>query len=212
MGKRERARARQLKRARKKSSSSSSSSSSLKHKKAPAAEAAAAAFRRFHFGNAVQYPSPLSLLIVGDGDFSFARGVVVSRGGRGGEVVATSLDSRSVVLDKYRRAGENLEVLARAGAGIYHGVDCTKLAGWVRRELLIKKAKNNDGKGNNNSETADNLESSSSPMLASSPSCGSSSGHFDRIIFNFPHSKYTFFWLLFLFKKKKQKASYKCHT
>ncbi|CAM9200551.1 unnamed protein product [Choristocarpus tenellus] len=72
------------------------------------------------------YSKDHSILICGDGDFSFTRGVIQHRR-TGLGVVATSLDSRQTVLAKYPRAEHWLTKLENDGAQVIHSVDATKL-------------------------------------------------------------------------------------
>ncbi|EKX50304.1 hypothetical protein GUITHDRAFT_104114 [Guillardia theta CCMP2712] len=72
------------------------------------------------------YDSKSLILVVGDGDFSFARGLA-KRIGSGEKLYATSLDSSQTVLQKYNSAPANLQFLKQAHANILHNVDATKL-------------------------------------------------------------------------------------
>lgn len=63
------------------------------------------------------YSKEHSVLICGDGDFSFTRGVIRHRG-TGLGVVATSFDSRKTVLKKYPRAKSWLPQLDEDGAQV----------------------------------------------------------------------------------------------
>lgn len=63
------------------------------------------------------YSKEHSVLICGDGDFSFTRGIIRHRG-TGLGVVATSLDSRETVLKKYPRAKSWLPQLDEDGAQV----------------------------------------------------------------------------------------------
>ncbi|KAG7382316.1 E3 ubiquitin-protein ligase bre1 [Phytophthora pseudosyringae] len=67
-----------------------------------------------------------AVLVLGDGDFSFSRGLVKHRGtGRG--VVATSFDSESQVHSKYPNAQECVAAVRSAHGLVLHDVDATKL-------------------------------------------------------------------------------------
>lgn len=50
---------------------------------------------------ATVYTAAQRILVVGDGDFSFCAGLVKHTGGVGGNIVATSLDTRSECVKKY---------------------------------------------------------------------------------------------------------------
>lgn len=67
------------------------------------------------------------ILVVGDGDFSFAKGLVKHMGGDGDGLVLTSYDSAKAVAHKYSNANANIEACKKAGADVMHGVDATKL-------------------------------------------------------------------------------------
>eukprot|EP00644_Phytophthora_capsici_P000007 jgi/Phyca11/99784/e_gw1.4.911.1 len=66
------------------------------------------------------------VLVLGDGDFSFSRGLVKHRGtGRG--VFATSFDSEKQVHSKYPNAQECIAAVRSAHGLVLHDVDATKL-------------------------------------------------------------------------------------
>lgn len=77
-----------------------------------------------------------SVLVLGDGDFTFTRGLVRRRhGGKG--VVGTSFDSRTAVLRKYPNSETVLAEIARGKARILHGIDARALhTGPLRSELF----------------------------------------------------------------------------
>ncbi|TDH70977.1 uncharacterized protein CCR75_005100 [Bremia lactucae] len=67
-----------------------------------------------------------TVLVLGDGDFSFSRGLVKHRGtGRG--VLATSFDSESSVKRKYSNALECIAAVRSSHGLVIHDVDATKL-------------------------------------------------------------------------------------
>eukprot|EP00756_Hemistasia_phaeocysticola_P060417 Hpha_TRINITY_DN4018_c0_g1::TRINITY_DN4018_c0_g1_i1::g.63644::m.63644/K19307/BMT5; 25S rRNA (uracil2634-N3)-methyltransferase len=67
-----------------------------------------------------------SVLLVGEGNFSFARCLCDSRE-RGEGLVATSYDSEAVLLRKYAAAGENVGWLRERAVEVRHDVDATRL-------------------------------------------------------------------------------------
>ena len=70
-----------------------------------------------------------SVLVLGDGDFSFGKGLLKHRGGTSSGITVTSYDSQAEVLAKYpKTGGANLRALGDAGVGLLHGVDATRLA------------------------------------------------------------------------------------
>ena len=74
------------------------------------------------------YGSQEKVLVVGDGDFSFAHGLVKHRKGVGQGLTLTSYDSAQEVMKKYKTAKDNIAKCKAAGAAVLHGVDATKLA------------------------------------------------------------------------------------
>eukprot|EP00897_Mesotaenium_endlicherianum_P008883 jgi/Mesen1/8022/ME000426S07167 len=97
-------------------------------------------------------------LLVGEGDFSFARALVRLLG-TGSNLVATSFDSRLVVNEKYPEAESILEEVVAAGATVVFDVDATSL----QTCLHVGKKRRRSGE----------------PCLLDQP--------FDRVVFNFPH-------------------------
>ncbi|EQC26255.1 hypothetical protein SDRG_15916 [Saprolegnia diclina VS20] len=78
---------------------------------------------------AVQLYTPADrILVLGDGDFSFSKGLVAHRGGSGTNLVATSYDSTSEVRKKYPNAAACIQSITQAKAHVMHGVDATKLS------------------------------------------------------------------------------------
>ncbi|KAK1619892.1 hypothetical protein QYE76_025409 [Lolium multiflorum] len=72
------------------------------------------------------YSSAQSILIVGDGDFSFSLALATAFGS-GQNLVATSLDSYGALTSKYGKAESNVTELKRLGATVLHGVDAKKM-------------------------------------------------------------------------------------
>ncbi|XP_062193591.1 heavy metal-associated isoprenylated plant protein 41-like [Phragmites australis] len=68
------------------------------------------------------YSSAQSILIVGDGDFSFLLALATTFGS-GANLVATSLDTYEALKGKYSKAESNIMGLKRLGATNFHGVD-----------------------------------------------------------------------------------------
>ncbi|XP_051188315.1 uncharacterized protein [Lolium perenne] len=68
------------------------------------------------------YSSAQSILIVGDGDFSFSLALATAFGSAE-NLVATSLDSYGALTSKYGKAEANVTELKRLGATVLHGVD-----------------------------------------------------------------------------------------
>lgn len=81
---------------------------------------------------ATLYAAQDEVLVLGDGDFSFSRGLVKHRGtGRG--VIATSFDSESQVRSKYPNAEECINAVRSAHGLVLHDVDATKLLALPRQ-------------------------------------------------------------------------------
>jgi len=84
------------------------------------------------------------ILLIGEGDFSFARSIVEHHGCC--EVTATCLDSEEELCRKYHPQGEeNAQYLVKEGQAVLYGVDATKLdhnkqlkkAGWQWDVILF---------------------------------------------------------------------------
>ncbi|KAJ9451028.1 25S rRNA (uridine-N(3))-methyltransferase [Diplonema papillatum] len=73
------------------------------------------------------YPEDKTLLLIGEGDFSFTRALVELRG-HGGGIVSTSLDTLEQVHKKYPGSPERLAALAQQGVVVLHGVDGANLS------------------------------------------------------------------------------------
>lgn len=67
-----------------------------------------------------------SVLVVGDGDFTFSRGLIRSRT-TGNNVTATTFDTFATVKKKYSNATECISEIKRKGGKVIHGIDATKL-------------------------------------------------------------------------------------
>ncbi|KAL1641650.1 hypothetical protein SLS58_005927 [Diplodia intermedia] len=112
------------------------------------------------------------ILIVGDGDFSFARSAVEHHGCA--DVLATAYDARDELLRKYPQAEANVAYIEGEGGGrAMCGVDATKLGAYkeVKKGGLGEGLVERDGEGGRAGAGAE----------------GGGSGGWDRIIFNFPH-------------------------
>ncbi|KZV56337.1 hypothetical protein F511_00334 [Dorcoceras hygrometricum] len=72
------------------------------------------------------YSSADSILLVGEGDFSFSLCLAMAFGS-GTNIIATSLDSYDEVTKKYKNAKANLWHLDILGASLLHGVDATSM-------------------------------------------------------------------------------------
>lgn len=72
------------------------------------------------------YSSMQSILIVGDGDFSFSLSLATAFGS-GQNLVATSLDTYEDLTKKYVKAESNVTELKSLGAAVLHGVDAKEM-------------------------------------------------------------------------------------
>ncbi|XVF76973.1 hypothetical protein PTKIN_Ptkin14bG0003000 [Pterospermum kingtungense] len=73
------------------------------------------------------YTSSHKMLLVGEGDFSFSASLAIAFGSAT-NMVATSLDSRETLLEKYTGALANLKALDDLGCTIVHEVDATTMS------------------------------------------------------------------------------------
>jgi 25S rRNA (uracil2634-N3)-methyltransferase len=74
----------------------------------------------------ISYKKEQSIMVIGDGDFSFSNGLVAHRKS-GLKIVATSYDAEVEVKTKYKNAGKMIEQLKKKGTVVLHEVDGTKL-------------------------------------------------------------------------------------
>ncbi len=74
----------------------------------------------------MSFSSTDRILVVGDGDFSFSRGLVTHLGS-GDNLVLTSFDTAKQLAEKYPHAKANVEHARKHGATVLHGVDATNL-------------------------------------------------------------------------------------
>lgn len=80
-----------------------------------------------------------TLLLVGEGDFSFAASIVRQLLIDPLNLIATSYDSKQEVVAKYPGAEENLEFLTEEGVQVFHEVDATNLAASLKLPTNLKK-------------------------------------------------------------------------
>ncbi|CAM9518375.1 unnamed protein product, partial [Phaeothamnion confervicola] len=142
-----------------------------------------------------RYSADQTILVCGDGDFTFSRGLAAQRRTCRG-LVATSLDSRDVVLQKYAGASAALDALAADGATVLHGVDARRLHNTFP-SLPSENIYSSDGDGGGRNGGGSNGGGGSSSNKGSggdgSAGCGGNGAGgtaslFDRVVFNFPHS------------------------
>ncbi|TXG68093.1 hypothetical protein EZV62_009368 [Acer yangbiense] len=75
----------------------------------------------------INYSSCHKILLVGEGDFSFAA-CLAKAFATASNIIATSLDSRESLAMKYTRATTNLKELEELGCTIFHGVDAKTMS------------------------------------------------------------------------------------
>ncbi|XBI81919.1 hypothetical protein VPH35_090722 [Triticum aestivum] len=78
------------------------------------------------------YSLAQSILVVGDGDFSFSRSLATAFGS-GENLVATSLDSYGYLRIMYSHAESNVTSLKKMGATVLHDVDATEMKNALNR-------------------------------------------------------------------------------
>ncbi|KAK9268971.1 hypothetical protein L1049_000738 [Liquidambar formosana] len=81
------------------------------------------------------YSSSHKILLVGEGDFSFAACLAIAFGSAN-NMVATSLDSKGLLMEKHPTAGPNLKELEDRGCTIVHDVDAHTMS---QHPLLTNK-------------------------------------------------------------------------
>lgn len=69
-----------------------------------------------------------TVLLVGEGDFTFARSLVTQNYIAPENLIATSFDTHEELLEKYPDVQTVLDDLKDEGVNVLHGIDCTKLA------------------------------------------------------------------------------------
>ncbi|OQR99416.1 hypothetical protein THRCLA_06527 [Thraustotheca clavata] len=75
------------------------------------------------------------ILVLGDGDFTFSKGLVEHRGS-GINLIATSFDSSTAVRDKYKNAYTCINAIRQAKAHVLHDIDATKLDQLVHNDAV----------------------------------------------------------------------------
>ncbi|KAF7066047.1 hypothetical protein CFC21_072095 [Triticum aestivum] len=82
------------------------------------------------------YSSGQSILIVGDGDFSFSLALAAAFG-TGRNIVATSLDSYEALSRKYSKAQSNVMELKKRRTTVLHGVDAETMKGHSNLKMRL---------------------------------------------------------------------------
>ncbi|KAI4989896.1 hypothetical protein ZWY2020_038259 [Hordeum vulgare] len=82
------------------------------------------------------YSSAQSILVVGDGDFSFSLALATAFGS-GENIVATSLDSYGALTRKYIKAQSNVVELKNMGAKVLHGINAKTMKGHTYLKMRL---------------------------------------------------------------------------
>ncbi|KAJ1392495.1 hypothetical protein SESBI_35728 [Sesbania bispinosa] len=82
------------------------------------------------------YSSNHKILLVGEGDFSFAL-CLAKAFGSASNMIATSLDSKETLLRNYARASTNLNELENLGCTIVHEVDADSMSKHPSLEMKV---------------------------------------------------------------------------
>ena len=123
----------------------------------------------------VPYTSDDTILLVGEGNFSFARALVRRFQGLATRLVATSYDTEEEVLSKYPEFPEILAELQTAGVSVVYGVDCTRLETCTPLRVAIETMLMTCGGSSGGSSSGGGGETSGSGVSSSSSGGGSSS-------------------------------------
>ncbi|KAH8815585.1 hypothetical protein F5884DRAFT_183250 [Xylogone sp. PMI_703] len=79
----------------------------------------------------IPFSSSESILLIGEGDLSFARSLVEHH--KCTHVTATVLEtSHAALVEKYPQAKENVELIEAGGGKVMYGVDAGKMAAWTK--------------------------------------------------------------------------------
>jgi 25S rRNA (uracil2634-N3)-methyltransferase len=116
----------------------------------------------------VPYNAKDTILLIGEGNFSFARALVRRFEGLATRVIATSYDTREEVISKYPEYPTVQEELEAAGVSVVHGVNCTAL------------------ESNTNLRVA--IETMQAACGVKTDTLDTGIAVFDKIVFNFPHT------------------------
>ncbi|KAI0389007.1 hypothetical protein F5Y17DRAFT_450779 [Xylariaceae sp. FL0594] len=123
------------------------------------------------------------ILLVGDGDLSFAASLVEYH--YCADVTATVYEkSRDELLEKYPHAADNIvKIEAEDGCRVLFGVDATKMAPFTNKAL----SSSSSGKGRKGSQSSNSDSATTTTATAPRIARNGAQGVMDRIIFNFPH-------------------------
>ncbi|RCK64576.1 hypothetical protein Cantr_00275 [Candida viswanathii] len=83
------------------------------------------------------------VLLIGEGDFSFARSLILQNFLIPENLIATSFDTHETLLEKYPDVEETLTELAELGVRVMHGVDATNLPVTLKLTMNSRQKKQN---------------------------------------------------------------------
>lgn len=141
------------------------------------------------------------ILLVGEGDFSFAQSLAVHHRARWNRLIATSYESRQGCLDKYAQAEKAVADITGAADGesaaeagtteILFDIDATKLASYkeIRNGKTIPKKKAKDAEKSTRISGPQGATGGNTATLGSRDgnAAEGQGGGWDWIVFNFPH-------------------------
>lgn len=81
------------------------------------------------------------LLLVGEGDFSFAVSIIKENFIKPENLIATSFDSKDEIIQKYPTVEQNLNFLIDEGVQLLHSIDATDLVSSLKLNLTAKNKK-----------------------------------------------------------------------
>lgn len=130
---------------------------------------------QWQHGTRIPFAPDQRILLVGEGDFSYARSLVTHHSCK--HVAATCLDTEAELNDKYPQAATNVQELRQAGQDVMYGMDVAK--NMVARCSALRKKK----RRRQRRRTDRDADPGGSAPLEQEDS----GDKWDRIIFNFPH-------------------------
>ncbi|KAI5481216.1 DUF2431 domain containing protein [Pseudohyphozyma bogoriensis] len=121
----------------------------------------------------VPYGKGETVLLVGEGNFSFAHSLLLTSSVTPSLLLATSYDSFEAASSKYPDLDEHVSAIKEAGGRVLFGVDATKLESYkeIKEGAPKKEAKRDGGWGG----------------VLKGQIGGSDRGGWDKVGFNFPH-------------------------
>ncbi|KAI9853537.1 MAG: hypothetical protein M1824_001102 [Vezdaea acicularis] len=78
----------------------------------------------------IPFQTPDTILLIGEGDFSFAASVCAHHGDKFSRIAATGFDSRAETLKKYPQAEKCIKDVEEAGGAVSYSIDATRLGSY----------------------------------------------------------------------------------